>query len=92
MINNCYLPNILHRVFNAIAAIAICVFVAIVGMNYFYEIPWILKAAKWLLYLSPLIGILCAVLNPLKFSIVEGLAGDAGYDELDVENEDQNKL
>ncbi len=88
---NRYLPNWLHRVANAIVATALCAFVGIAGLNYLHGIPVLARASKWLLYLSPFIGILCGVLNPKRFSLTEGCAGDVGYDGLDSKNEEIKK-
>lgn len=39
-------------------------------------------ASGWLLLLSPVVGLVCAALDPQRFSLVEGTAGEAGDDEL----------
>jgi hypothetical protein len=88
---NRYLPNWLHRTANAIVTTASCAFVGIAGLNYLHGIPVLALLSKRLLYLSPLLGIPCGVMNPKRFSLVEGCAGDVGYDGLDSEDEGTNK-
>jgi hypothetical protein len=76
---------------NAIFATALCATGGIAGLNYFEGIPILAQVSKWLLYLSPFAGIFCAILNPRRFSITEGLAGEVGYDGLKPKNEGTNK-
>jgi hypothetical protein len=83
MTMNRYLPNWLHRVANAIFATALCAAAGIAGFNYLHGIPVLARVSKWLLYLSPFVGIFCGILNPQRFSLTEGLAGEVGYDGLD---------
>lgn len=87
---NRYLPNWLHRVANAIFATALFAFAGIAGLNYLHGIPVLARVSKWLFYLSPFVGIFCAILNPKRFSITEGLAGEVGHDGLDSKNDDLN--
>jgi hypothetical protein len=81
-IHNRYLPQWLHRIANGVMA---ALFLACFGANVSCyltagSLPW--NAAILLLRLSAPIGLSVAMIDPRKFSLVEGVAGDDGYDEL----------
>lgn len=75
MLHNRYLPDWLHRAANGIFGSGLSSLVAIAAMR-------ILGAPLWILWLVLPVALLCTVLDPRRFSLVEGCAGDIGYDEL----------
>jgi hypothetical protein len=83
MIHNRHLPNWAHRVANAVLGLLGCASAGAAGFAFFREGSVQEQVAGWLLWLSPVAGVLLAALNPRRISLVEGLAGDAGYDELE---------
>ena len=80
-LHNCYLPLWLHRVCNGALGTVASATLASVGLSYFPSDHLLYQLSSILLYLSVPIGIFLAAVAP-RFSIVQGLAGDAGYDEL----------
>jgi hypothetical protein len=88
---NRFLPNWLHRGCNGVFGSALCAFAGIGGLYYLNGISALAYLSGWLLYLSPFVGILCGILNPKRFSITEGLAGEVGYEGLNSENEGLRK-
>jgi hypothetical protein len=75
MLHNRYLPDWIHRLANGaigglLASAAACAAVRVVGVP---------LEAFWSV---PLLAVLCIGINPRRFSLVEGCAGDLGYDEL----------
>jgi hypothetical protein len=80
-LHNRDLPQWAHRVANGVMA---SLFLALVGVwltNTFASdsLPW--RIALVVLYASP-DGLVASLLNPSKFTLVEGIAGEDGYDEL----------
>jgi hypothetical protein len=80
-LHNGYLPQWAHRVANGVMA---SLFLALTGAWFTStlasdSLPW--RIALVLLYASPT-GLLASLLNPNKFTLVEGIAGKEGYDEL----------
>lgn len=82
MIHNRYLPAWLHRCCNGLFGIVACLGIASLG---FGSAPgsWLQVGSLWLIYASLPVGAVLFFVAP-RFSIVEGLAGGEGYDELDA--------
>jgi len=80
-IHNRYLPQWLHRLFNAVLVGALSVTLGIVGLTAFSTIPVLSWLFAGLLFGSPLLAV-AAALMAHKFSVVRGIAGTDGYDEL----------
>ena len=80
MIHNRYLPVWLHRLGNGVFGIVVCLGIASLG---FGPAPgsWLHVGSRWLIYASLPVGVVLFFVAP-RFSIVEGLAGGEGYDEL----------
>jgi len=79
--HNRYLPTWLHRLCNGILGAVAAATLAIMGICSFPAEHWLHRLAVVLLYLSAPIGILLAAVAR-RFSIVEGVAGGDGEDEL----------
>ena len=77
----------MHRVCNGIFASSLCAFAGIGGLYYLNGISALAYLSGWLLYLSPFVVILCGILNPKRFPITVGLAGELAYEGLNSENE-----
>ena len=80
-IHNRYLPQWLHRIANGVLAAGITVTVASWGLDAFSETALLVRLFSGLLYASPIVGLVAALLTH-KISIVEGIAGGDRYDEL----------
>lgn len=80
MIHNRYLPHWLHRLCNGLFGAAL---LAGIGSIWFDEPPgsWLHLLSRVLIWSSIPVGIILVV-RARKFSIVEGVAGGEGYDEL----------
>ncbi len=79
MIHNRYLPEWLHRVFNALFIGAIWCGTSIWLWSVVSpETIWF-AIARWLVYLTPLVIVVALF---VRSSVVRGVAGDDGYDEL----------
>lgn len=89
MIHNCYLPQWLHRACNGVVGTLMLVWL---GSRWFDEPAgtWRHVVSCCVLGASVPVGILLAVVAP-RFSIVEGVAGGLGYDEL-LEPDDKEPL
>jgi hypothetical protein len=87
-IRNHYLPRWLHRVACGVFATAS---LALPGLSFIGRADgsWKHLIALVLIVLSLPAGIACACLAH-RFSIVEGLAGDAGYEDLDEKPDDKS--
>jgi len=70
---------------------ALCATVALIGCNYLDNNNFFGSLSKWLFYLSLLVGILCGTLNPTRFPLTEGLAGEVGYEGLCPEDEEKGE-
>ncbi len=75
MLHNRHLPGWLHRIANAAIGSALSSLAAVAAMR-------VLGAPPWALRLVLPVALVCAALDPRRFSLVEGCAGDLGYDEL----------
>ena len=63
--------------------------IASVGLRYFDAGSWLHTGSVVLLWLSIPVGVIFACLAH-RFSIVEGCAGEVGYEDLDAEHEDNS--
>ncbi len=88
MIRNRYLPLWLHRVCNGLLAAAICASIASVGISHSVSAGWLHGFSFAAFYLSAPLGIFFACITR-RVSIVEGVAGGEGYDELDTKTPEQ---
>ena len=86
MITNRYLPKWLHRLACGAIGTALIATIASGGLRYFNADSWLHTASVALLWLSIPIGGVFACLAH-RFSIVEGCAGEVGYEALDSEDE-----
>jgi len=82
MITNRYLPQWLHRIVCGVVGAAIIATIASIGLRHFDGDSWLHAASRVLFWLSIPIGVVLACVAH-RFSIVEGCAGDVGYDDLD---------
>jgi hypothetical protein len=80
-IHNRYVPSWLHRLFNAVLVGSLSVTVGVLGLSAFSQEQPLASLFGALLYGSPLLA-LAAFLLAHRFSIVRGIAGGDGYDEL----------
>src|SRR5579884_1720208 len=87
-IRNHYLPFWLHRLACGVFA---ALMLALCGMSFIGQSDgsWRHLIALSLLILSVPAGIFCACVAH-RFSIVEGLAGDVGYEDLDEKHDDKS--
>jgi hypothetical protein len=81
-IHNRYLSSGIHRLFNGLFGAVIAAGIGTAGVSFLSPENPLQVPSAWLLLLSPLVGVALMLLNPNRFSLVRGLAGDAGYDEL----------
>ena len=86
MITNRYLPQWLHQVACGAIGAAITAAIASGGLRYFAADSWLRMASGVLLWLSIPIGIVLACVAH-RFSIVEGCAGDVGYEDLESDDD-----
>jgi hypothetical protein len=82
-IHNRYLPQWTHRIANGVMEALLLALFAVSGAQFVPAGSPLWKAAILLLWLSAPVGLLVSLLDPRKFSLVEGVAGDVGYDELE---------
>jgi hypothetical protein len=75
LLPNRYLPDWLHRVANGAAGGAVSSLAAV-------AIVRLLNVPLWALWFVLPAAIICMAIDPHRFSLVEGCAGDLGYDEL----------
>jgi hypothetical protein len=72
ILHNQHLPNWLQRLVNGIVSGLV-----VLALAAFVDGP------PWSLWLAVPIGLAFMMPDPNRFSLVEGCAGEAGYDELD---------
>jgi len=86
-VRNRYLPQWLHRIF--CGGFAALVF-GLLGLSWLSQPSgsWRHVVSLCLLVLSVPVGVICACVAH-RFSIVEGLAGDGGYEDLDEKRNEQ---
>lgn len=82
MISNRHLPAWAHRAANAVLGFLGSASTGAGGYASARSGTFLEEASGWLLLLSPIVGLVCAALDPQRFSLVEGTAGEAGNDEL----------
>jgi len=75
MLHNRYLPDWLHRVANGAVGGGLSSLPAL-------AIVRVLSAPLWELWFVLPVALICTALDPRRFSLVDGCAGDLGYDEL----------
>ncbi len=78
---NRYLPQWVHRIANGVMASLALALSGAFGTGQLACDTFFGKVCLTLLYASPA-GLLVSCVDPTKFSLVEGIAGDDGYDEL----------
>jgi hypothetical protein len=88
MIRNRHLPQWLHRVASGALVMAVLGSVASEGLRRFEPGGWLHFVSRLLLWGSVPIGLVSAWVAH-RFSIVEGCAGEAGYE--DLENDGQRR-
>ena len=88
MITNRYLPLWLHRVACGIITAGFLAAIASGGLRYAESDSYLHIASRLLFWLSIPIGLVAACVAH-RFSIVEGCAGDVGYEELDSDHDDK---
>jgi hypothetical protein len=81
-VQNRYLPSAVHRLFNGLLALFVAAALGVAGLSFFREESVLWSLSGWVFLLSPVLGLVTALVNPNRFSIVRGVAGDAGYDGL----------
>lgn len=81
VIHNRFLPEWLHRVFAGIFGGAVFVTSSVLLLSEFGTEQWLAPVASYLLWSTPAVVVVCFIVAP-RFSVVRGLAGDVGYDEL----------
>jgi len=75
LLPNCYLPDWLHRLANGAIGAGLSSLAALAGV-------WVFGVPLWALWFVLPAVFVCAALDPRRFSLVEGCAGDLGYDGL----------
>jgi len=86
MIRNRYLPQPLRRIASGILGAAVTATIACVALRYVESDSWWHTASEVLLWLSVPIGVVLSFIAH-RFSLVEGCAGEAGYENLESDNE-----
>jgi hypothetical protein len=79
----------LHRIACGVLGAAVAATIACAGLRYFEPDSLMSIASRALLWLSVPIGITLALVAH-RFSIVEGCAGDAGYEGLETDTKDRD--
>jgi hypothetical protein len=85
-IRNHYLPQWLHRLACGAITAALAGTIAIGGLRYFDADSWLHTASVVLLWSNIPIGLVFACVAH-RFSVIEGCAGDIGYEGLDSDHE-----
>jgi hypothetical protein len=79
MVPNRYLPHWLHRLANGAVGAILSSLTAMALVRF-------LSAPLWALWLMLPVVLICTALDPRRISLVEGCAGDIGYDGLVVDD------
>ena len=83
-IHNRYLPGWAHRLANGVIAAAILVGIGVIGLTVLEPSGRLASLCWWLLKAAAPAGFLLLFLNPERFSLVRGIGGEVGYDELET--------
>ncbi len=75
MLHNRHLPDWVHRIANGAIGGGLCSLAVLAWVRW-------LGALLWAFWLSLPVAIACWARDPRRFSLVEGCAGEVGYDEL----------
>lgn len=75
MLNNCYLPDWVHRLANGVMAGLLSLLALVVAVGAF-------GAPPDMLWVAPTLALGALALDPRRFTLVEGCAGDLGHDQL----------
>jgi len=81
-IHNRFLPSVVHRGFNALVGGSILVLVAMLGLTSLSPQSWLWEAPWVVLFAAAPVSVVLLFVNPDRFSLVQGVAGADGYDEL----------
>jgi hypothetical protein len=81
-IHNRYLPRWTHRVFNAVFGAALVVGFGAAGLGWLAAGSWLWELSWWAVRFAPVVALILLFVNPERFSVVNGVAGETGYDEL----------
>ncbi len=82
------MPQCWHRIACAVIGAAVAATIASAGLSYFEPGSLMSKASRVLLWSSVPIGIILGAVAH-RFSVVEGCAGDAGYEGLEPDRSDR---
>ncbi len=80
-LHNRYLPQWGHRIANGVMASLCLTFIGALGVSNLAGESLLWRACLVLLYASPA-GLLASCADPARFTLVEGIAWEDGYDEL----------
>lgn len=83
-IHNRFLPEWMHRVANGVLGVLLAATAGASGYLWFAPDSIGEGLSGWFLLLSPVVGLLLVIVNPARFSLVDGIAGEMGYDELET--------
>jgi hypothetical protein len=81
-VHNRYVSRLVHRIFNGILGAALTASAGVGGLHVFDMTSALWNLSWWILYAAPIVLIALPFLNPDRFSVVNGVAGHSGYDEL----------
>jgi hypothetical protein len=81
-IHNRHLPDWAHRLVNGVVAAAVLIGISVVGLTFLDPAGTLAKMCWYLLKAALPVGVLVLFVNPERVSLVRGIGGDAGYDEL----------
>jgi hypothetical protein len=81
-IHNRYLPRWIHRIFNAVFGAALFVGAGALGLGSLRAGTWSWELSWWAVRFAPVVALILLFVNPERFSVVNGVAGETGYDEL----------
>ena len=82
VIHNRRLSGGLHRVVNALFGCFLLAGLGALGLGYFSSSSWLSSLSFLGICLTPVAFIALLLVDPQRFSLIEGVAGDLGNDEL----------